>query len=110
KVLWFSWTATPYTEKGLLFCIGKNITDKKLLEQRLTKAQDMARIGVWEIDIEHTQIFWSDMTRQIHEVPNNYNPDFDSTVIFFSGDSKERIVADITEAIQSGKTFDNEYQ
>ena len=110
KVFWFSWTATPYTEKGLLFCIGKNITDKKILEQRLTKAHDMARIGVWEIDMEHNDVFWSDMTKLIHEVPDNFKPDFDSTVNFFSGDSKERIVADISEAIQSGKAFDNEYQ
>ena len=109
KVKWFSWTAAPYTEKGLLFCAGKDVTDKILLENRLKKAQDIAGIGVWEIDIEANTVYWSDITRQIHHVPQDFIPDAINTMGFFEGKSMERIKAAITNAIENGIAFDDEF-
>ncbi len=110
KTKWLSWTAAPYTEKGLLFCAGKDVTDKKTLENRLKKAHDIARIGVWEIDMEANTVYWSDITRQIHLVPPDFIPDVNNTMGFFEGGSRERIVTAISKAIESGISFDDEFQ
>lgn len=110
KIKWFSWTAAPYTEKGLLFCAGKDITDKKILENRLKKAHDIARIGVWEIDMETNTVYWSDITRQIHQVPPDYIPEVDNTMDFFEGNSMGKVTTAITKAIESGIAFDDEFQ
>lgn len=110
KVKWFSWTAAPYTEKGLLFCAGKDVTDKVILENRLKKAHDIARIGVWEIDMEANSIFWSDIARQIHQVPQDFIPDTGNTMGFFEGDSMKGITDAITNAIENGIAFDDEFQ
>lgn len=45
---WTSWTVTPYTEEGLIYGIGRDITERKLAEEALRQARDLLEIRVKE--------------------------------------------------------------
>ncbi len=68
----------------------------------LEELQNIARIGYWELDLENNKIFWSDETRRIHEVDNNYTPQMEEGINFYDEKSKPIIVEAVTKAIQTG--------
>jgi len=55
-------------------------------------------------------VFWSESTKEIHKIKNNFQPDFENTIAFFEDDSKERIKNLFDKAIREGIPFDEEFQ
>ncbi|WP_221393014.1 PAS domain S-box protein [Dyadobacter sp. NIV53] len=91
--------------------ISSDITEKRALERLLDKATNMARIGSYEIDLVNNLIFWSPMTKQIHEVETDYIPETKTNLIFFkAGYSRNAITAAVDQALQNQTYFDLELQ
>lgn len=110
-IRWMAWTATPLPEEGLFFSVAKDISYKKELEDLLLKANTLARIGSWEVDLVRQTIYWSDLTREIHEVGPDFTPDMENTTAFFhEGEDRTRIVQAFTDAIEHGTPFDVELE
>lgn len=111
KVVWLSWTTRTFFEERTIYSIARDITEQKKLELLLRQANKMSKIGGWEYDIIEQTLFWSDITRQIHEVPPGYEPELTDGINFYKeGRSRELIKRCINEAIQRGKSFDVEVQ
>ena len=109
RVRWLAWTSAPSPEEGLFFEVAKDITDKKELEVLLTKANNLARIGSWEIDLKSSTVYWSEITRRIHEVPSEFMPDFATAINFFkAGSSRETLMQKVSECIASQASWDSE--
>ncbi|OIN56643.1 PAS domain S-box protein [Arsenicibacter rosenii] len=94
-----------------------DITERHRLELRLQRTSEMltqtnkiAKVGAWEIDLVRNQIHWSAVTREIHEVDDDYVPTYESAVAFFKGDDFERITALSYRAITEGISYDVELQ
>ncbi len=111
-IKWIAWTSSVPSKEGLVFSVGKDVTDEKELELLLTKATSLAKIGAWEINLVDNTIHWSAMTRQIHGINDNaYNPSFDEAIAFYKeGTYRDEIVQKVTEAIQTGMKWDIESQ
>ncbi|MET1056704.1 MAG: PAS domain S-box protein [Pedobacter sp.] len=85
--------------------------EKKALEVLLDKATSLARIGSYELDIVNDKLYWSGITKQIHEVDEDYIPTVDSATSFYkAGFSRETIIDQLNKTITSGKTLDLELQ
>ncbi|HEY9195584.1 MAG TPA: PAS domain S-box protein, partial [Mucilaginibacter sp.] len=111
RVKWLAWTATTAAEKGLLFCIAKDITEKKELEVLLNKATTLAGIGGWEIDLVKQTIYWSPVTCEIHEVGVGYNPDFINGITFYKGAAdKAKIEEELAAVAGKGAIIDVELE
>lgn len=111
KIKWLAWTTSSATPEGLVYCVAKDITEKRELEDLLKKATNLARIGGWEIDLVRGTVYWSDITREIHEVDDEFMPDLDSGLSFYKdGDSKNYITKKIKDAIEKGISWDVELQ
>jgi PAS domain S-box-containing protein len=111
KSKWLAWTTTGASEQGTLYCSAKDITDKKELEVLLHKATDLARIGAWDIDLVKGTVYWSAMTKEIHEVPLAFEPDMEKGINFYKkGESRQLISQVVEEAIAKGKSWDAEVQ
>ena len=93
-----------------------DVTGKHRLEQALERTKKMleqtnhmAQIGGWDLDVELNKVTWSDVTKQIHEVEHDFEPDLETAVLFYKdGEHREKIRMAVEQAITQGKTWDVE--
>jgi PAS domain S-box-containing protein len=105
---------TPVFEKDdCIQLIGSihDITETKELEKTLDKMYRLSRIGVWEYDVVLNKIVWSPVTREIHEVPADFEPSIEKGINFYKeGESREKITSAINKAIKDCIPFSEELQ
>ena len=93
-----------------------DITERKNAEAELKKTKEILEItsaisktGAWSIDIETQEIYWSSITRAIHEVHEDYTPELNSAVLFYKeGKSRDRIIKVVENAMTTGEPYDEE--
>lgn len=107
------WIRTSmYPAKGLkkLFHVYfDDVTDGKVQFELAIQAKQIAKIGSWKVDLIQNTVSWSSMTRQIHEVPENFEPDLEQGIDFYKeGEHRDRIIQVVSECIESGTPFDVE--
>jgi len=95
-----------------------DITEQHYLEKDLKHAQAMltrtgrvARIGGWEYNLKDAKIVWSEITKEIHEVAKDYEPDLTSSLNFYKeGLHRNKIQQAIEQAISTGEPWDLELE
>jgi PAS domain S-box-containing protein len=88
-----------------------DVSELKRLEQELSQTNEIAKIGSWEIDLKTQKIIWSKVTKMIHEVSDDYEPNLKTAIDFFKeGTSRELITAAIEKAMKYGSFYDLELQ
>lgn len=81
------------------------------LDELLNKATHLARIGAWEVDVARLTIYWSDITREIHEAEPGFEPDVTTAINFYKeGKSRATIIQKMEGAIKDCIPFDAELQ
>ena len=103
-------TLRDATGKGIrMIGVNKDITEKKeaalkLLRQqiRLENMSQLGHVGAWEIDLRSQILYWSPMTKAIHDVPPDYEPNIDTGIGFYKPKYQEQIRLAIQEAIEFG--------
>lgn len=122
SIQWISWEVKPWYKDddslGGLIMFTNEITEQKIKALESIKLQEIfqrishtARIGAWEVDLNLQKVYWSKMTKQIHEVPDNYIPNFDEALHFYKeGASRDVILAAVNNAINFGTPFDLEVE
>ena len=89
----------------------QDITEKKELENLLDKATKMARIGSWEMDLIKGTVYWSVITKEIHEAEPAFIPDVQTWINFYKeGKSRDLITQKVQDAIEKGIPYDVELQ
>jgi len=111
-----SWTddGKPIQMVGCHF----DITKQKEVELRLqnseiflTKTNEIARIGGWEVDFKNDIVYWQAMTKKIHDVPEDYTLDLQTAINFFkAGECRERMIEAVKNALEHGQSYDIEVQ
>lgn len=101
----------PSKLRGLMV----DITDHKEAEieqQRLlNESYRLAKIGHWNYDLINDSLFWSQEVKNLHEVPADYKPNFDTAIQFYrEGHDRQRIKTAIAKAIEKGEPYDLELQ
>lgn len=109
NIKWVAWTFTPSPEDNLIYGIGKDITEKKSLEDILTKSNRLARIGSWEINLNKGTVYWSDITKEIREVEPDFIPSLEKGIAMFKeGFHRNTIQKRIEDCIEKGTPWDEE--
>jgi len=86
---------------------NKFMAQQSLLEQM----GQQARIGAWEVDLNTNAIYWSSMTKEIHEVASDYQPDLSTAINFYKeGESRDTIQQLVNECIENGTPYERELQ
>lgn len=110
---WLKWSAGPWTyENGSLaslMVILEDITQHKRKEQLHINAEQVSRTGSWELDLMSNELYWSPMTKIIHEVGTDYLPVLSEGLSFYKdGAHREKISLAINRAISKGIPYDEE--
>lgn len=78
---------------------------KELLE----RSSEAVRMGTWEIDVLKDDVYWSPVTRAIHEIPDDYVPVTEKGIQFFPpGTARDNIIEHYTRLLETGESYDLE--
>ncbi|WP_339606023.1 PAS domain S-box protein, partial [uncultured Roseivirga sp.] len=122
KLQWITWDVRPwYTEKneiGGILMYTADITPIKKKEHLLSRYQyllektnEVASIGTWEVDLKEMTVMWSPVTRDIHEVDDNFEPSVEDGINFYKkGESRDTISKSFQACIDKKETFDLELE
>lgn len=113
--VWYDWKISSIhhddSSDSRILIILEDITNKMREEELLIKSQEVARIGGWEVDLVKNTLYWSKITKEIHEVTNDYIPDLEKGISFYKeGHSRETISRLVGQAIEVGKSWDTELE
>ncbi|BBN80071.1 hypothetical protein PA25_00560 [Pseudoalteromonas sp. A25] len=99
----------------ILLFITAFIFFNRLLEQLQDNAHSLssmgalAEVGAWTINLKTRNISWSEVTKEIFEVPTNYKPSWIATTEFFVAGAQRRLMQDTFDsAIKKGIDFEQE--
>jgi len=67
--------------------------------------ENNAQIGGWTLDVSNSSLTWTQGTRTIHEVPDNYVPQLDTAISFYAEPFDGVIAQAVEEASNSGTSF-----
>ncbi len=111
KTKYFAWTATvPSLDDEVIYAVAKDITENKNLEAFLQKTTTVAKIGGWEYDLNTNKIHWTNITREIHELPQDYEPILDQVINFYKeGKYRDLLISYINQILIDGKPYDDEF-
>ncbi|MGI0479292.1 PAS domain-containing protein [Geminocystis sp. CENA526] len=114
--------ASPVKDKdGNLICLCatfKDISERKKIEIELSQTKDflnqtsdLARIGGWEVNFQTHEVKWTDMTKIIHELPLDYQPNLEESINFYKeGESREKVREAVNKALNFGENSRFELQ
>ncbi|SFU45248.1 PAS domain S-box-containing protein [Pustulibacterium marinum] len=70
------------------------------------QANKLAKIGIWEVNLITKDIYWSQVTKEIYEVPKNYERDFDKVFHFYKNEKDRILLQEKLALLKEGKDFD----
>jgi PAS domain S-box-containing protein len=78
-------------------------------QELLDKAYRLARIGTWEYNMINGDLYWSDITKEVHGFGPGYQPDVESTILLFKEGYHRKIFEKAAmNAIENEQPFDVE--
>jgi PAS domain S-box-containing protein len=87
----------------------KNQTENRLWLSE--KANEAAKIGFWELNLLTNELYWSKITKVIHELDENLEPNLEKAILFYKeGLSRTMIEEAVKKAIETGVSYDLEIQ
>ena len=93
KLIWLSWTSIPILQNEHLFCVARDITEKKKLNKLLDEVLLLTHIGTWEYNLKLGEVYWSNMVRMIHELPFDYEVTVQSITHFYKeGEAYDQVI------------------
>lgn len=115
EALWYEWKISALKleddEVNGVILILEDVTEKKFKESFYLKSQEVARIGAWEVDLIKNTVFWSKITKEIHEVPQDYEPNLEKGISFYKeGKSRETISQLVKDCVENGIPWNTELQ
>lgn len=84
---WLKWKISPHkaadgTVQGIIL-VFEDVSQEAKEREIHKRALSVARIGGWEIDLLTNQIYWTDITKEIHEVPQDFVPNLEEGINFY---------------------------
>ncbi|MGB5498670.1 MAG: PAS domain-containing protein [Maribacter sp.] len=113
NILWLKWKVDPWNDyegnNAGIIIFAEDITATTRKKELLIKAQNVSKIGGWELDLATNQLHWTAVTKKIHEVDNDFIPKIDEGINFYKeGEHREKITKLVTKCIKEGESYDAE--
>jgi diguanylate cyclase (GGDEF)-like protein/PAS domain S-box-containing protein len=101
--------------RRLLHSVGRDVTDRRVIEAKLRASQSLlsrtgklSGVGGWELDLATGRLDWSEQTRHIHQVDDDFVPTLESAIAFYAPEARAAIASAVDEAIKRGTAWDIE--
>lgn len=118
-LIWFDNIVIPLLDDRQVvtahLSVRKDITKRKQAEEKLQHSErflanvaEVARIGGWSLEVATNTIFWSEQTRQIHELPAGYTPPIEEAINYYAPEARQTITHAVENTINTGESWDLE--
>lgn len=92
--------------------INRN-NDLKKLNAELERTQSIlestnmdAKIGGWEVDLVKNKVFWTKVTKLIHDLPEEFQPDLKTAIYYYKkGIHRDAIEKSVENLIKTGESY-----
>ncbi len=105
-----------YNGKPCVLSVARDITERKTSEEKLVrqnyyleKAQELGKIGTWELDIINNIMVWTDENCRIFEVPEGSVVDYETFIERVHPDDRDFVNQEWHAAVR-GKPYDIEHR
>ncbi|WP_028375457.1 PAS domain S-box protein [Leeuwenhoekiella sp. MAR_2009_132] len=122
SVQWIYWDVRPWyiseneiggliMHTGDITHIKNNDEERKKIEKILENTNEIARIGIWEVNLITNEVYWSKVVYEIHEVSDGFIPQVETNIKFYKeGKNRDLILKAMKEAVEDGIPFDLEVE
>lgn len=105
-------------DKPYVICNAIDITERHNLtkdlknkNKKLEEANNIARLGNWELDLKEKKLNWSKVARKIFEVDADFEPNPENELLFYkSGESRDSRFNALKAAVLHGNNWDLELE
>ena len=113
NIQWLKWKVDPWNDyegnNAGIIIFAEDITATTRRKELLRKAENVSRIGGWELDLATHRLHWTAVTKKILEVANDYIPITEEDINFYKeGEHREKITKLIGNCIMKGESYDEE--
>lgn len=112
KIQWLKWKINPWlnecNEPAGIILVLEDFTRQKREDELLYRAEQVAKIGGWELDLINNEVYWTQITREIHEQPDDYIPNLEEGINYYKGKHRNRISNLVSRAMIDGTPWDTE--
>ncbi|NNE03982.1 MAG: PAS domain S-box protein, partial [Eudoraea sp.] len=114
---WFEWVNIPwYDEKENVIGViiqTEDVTHRIQNEVKIEKLEILlheksasTKIGSWEFEVAKNKLTWCNITKELHEVVQNYVPNIDTAINFYKeGFSRNSIAMAVDKAMETGQPW-----
>ncbi|TDE15376.1 PAS domain-containing hybrid sensor histidine kinase/response regulator [Dyadobacter psychrotolerans] len=101
-----------------LIAVMRDISARKRSDLELKRTREMleqtnsvARVGGWEYSLKDEKIYWTSVTKEIHEVEPDFEPTMATAMLFYKeGPGREKMEMAIRESLANGGSYDMELE
>ena len=109
----FTWAedGRPEWMFGTHFCLDEQrerARNSERMERLMNRTGRAAGVGGWEIDLETNEVVWTDETRRIHGVSEDYVPSVESALKFYPPEARETLTKALEKSLGDGTPWDLE--
>lgn len=110
--------STPDDAPAQCVVVARDVTEQRLtqaalaeMEARVRESEALSHVGTWGWDLRTGAFQWSDELHRIHDVhPLEFAGTFEAHLDVMSVDDRERIRAGMLGAVESLRSFEDEYR
>jgi PAS domain S-box-containing protein len=109
RAYWVHIDCAPFHEPGQplrFMAIESDVTERKSLEQRLLRAEQVGSMGHWALDAQTGQIVWSTQTFRIFDLPTDAPiPPLEEAIEYYHPDDRREVRRALAQASETGEGF-----
>ena len=112
ELTWININAVLMPNNRGVVCSFTDITERKKIENIILRNEEMlfqtnkiAQVGAWEYNKDNS-VYWSQLTREIFELPEDFITNFEDLKVFYPGKNLELLLSSSQHSILSGETFE----